>query len=336
MKAIAINRTLIITITFIIICLVGCKRSSVDNGFKLNGDDVEIEKIPIPYGFSKIDFINEQVGYGISYNGEICKTTDAGLNWVKVKDSNELIDIQFLDENNGFVLGGKEPFYILKTQDGGATFTRIEINEADGLEKILFINNEKGFILGFNCFFMSVNGGTTWEKKIFEDFTIFNTINFLNENIGYLAGSNYLYKTTDGGNSWNKIVSSIDSPIYEIYLLDENLYYFIGQYAYRIENDFKIIQKKDHPLYFTSTHFCTPNTAISFGYYYQEVGFYPYGSFWVTNNGCETWSKFDVAHTIKIYSVDFFSEEKAYALTFGYGSNQLYLLKINLSCIKPD
>jgi photosystem II stability/assembly factor-like uncharacterized protein len=155
-----------------------------------------------PAGICGFHAVSELVAYGSGTNDPglpgpgIIKTTDGGANWTLIpmeKHADNLIDIYFFDENNGFVVGGKNvatcptnnPAYpaprfsrygqlvpvVLRTSDGGKTWT-----------------NTAAKTKGLPC------GEWGWK------------IQFLNKKIGFIALENFrdaaILKTTDGGESW--------------------------------------------------------------------------------------------------------------------------------------
>ena len=155
-----------------------------------------------PAGICGFHAVNEKVAYGSGTNDPglpgpgIIKTTDGGATWTLIPMQNyadNLIDIYFFNENDGFVVGGKNattcpttnPAYpvprlsryvqlmpvVLRTRDGGNTWT----NTAANTENLA-------------C------GEWGWK------------IQFLNEKIGFVALENFrdaaILKTTDGGESW--------------------------------------------------------------------------------------------------------------------------------------
>jgi hypothetical protein len=157
-----------------------------------------------PAGICGFHAVDEKVAYGSGTNDPglpgpgIIKTTDGGATWTLIpmdKYADNLIDIYFFDEKNGFVVGGKNsakaprdnPAYpkprlsryaqlvpvVLRTRDGGRTWT----NTAAKTEGLAF-------------------GEWGWK------------IQFLNKRIGFIALENFrdaaILKTTDGGETWTR------------------------------------------------------------------------------------------------------------------------------------
>lgn len=79
----------------------------------------------------------------------------------------------------------------------------------ENLHQIQFLNNNIGFIAGNKVILKTINGGDTWTKIRESSTVDFTSIRFENENIGYAGGRDqyyaYIYKSTDGGLSWTQI-----------------------------------------------------------------------------------------------------------------------------------
>ncbi len=157
-----------------------------------------------PAGVCGLYAVNEQVLYGSGTNDPnlpgpgIVKTTDGGASWQFIDmaaHADNLIDIYFVDEDTGWVVGGKKdsncpttkPGYnkdveqyaqlkpvVLKTIDGGASWQ----SKAAGVE-------------GYDC------GEWGWK------------IQFLNDQVGFVSLENFtsaaILKTLDGGESWTRL-----------------------------------------------------------------------------------------------------------------------------------
>ena len=109
-------------------------------------------------GFS---FPSENIGYAVGEtNGHVFKTTDGGNNWLEtdqIYPSSLGTDILFINENVGYIscFDYNDPYEMLKTTDGGATWTfdaSYERNYRGGCmtsrpDGVLFIGTLEGKIL---------------------------------------------------------------------------------------------------------------------------------------------------------------------------------------------
>lgn len=158
-----------------------------------------------PAGICGFHAVNERVAYGSGTNDPglpgpaIIKTTDNGASWQLIDMrpyASNLIDIYFFDEDNGFVVGGKDDGgcvvdtkayppprlsrygkvrpVVLRTSDGGKSWT----NTAAGVPnlecgewgwKIQFIDATHGFVSLENfrnaSILVTSDGGQSWAKK---------------------------------------------------------------------------------------------------------------------------------------------------------------------------
>ena len=118
------------------------------------------------------EFFMLDINYGfiVGQGGVILKTTDGGTNWVALTTgiSQDLKNAYFHDQNNGWVVSTSGRTYY--TIDGGQNWTYEYISAASSYDfnRIKFVNNNLGFIIGesyFNgdsCVVYSNNGGLTW------------------------------------------------------------------------------------------------------------------------------------------------------------------------------
>lgn len=150
----------------------------------------------------KIFFVNENIGYCVGSEGDIYKTIDNGNTWIKLiipmqvanRDFNSLY---FLNENLGFIVGGRKTSNdslqtILKTQNGGQTWTIVKEELSPILNDIQFISMNTAYAVGNNgVVLFSNDGGNTWNTISLPNNSInykFNAIHFLNPYYGYIVG----------------------------------------------------------------------------------------------------------------------------------------------------
>ncbi|MBC7872848.1 MAG: T9SS type A sorting domain-containing protein [Ferruginibacter sp.] len=176
-----------------------------------------------------IFMVNTLIGYAVSGDGKIVKTTDGGENWVILVQNSGIYcrSVEFFDAQRGFVggfpFGSSNPTNVLrKTTDGGATWT--------DLTSMLHPNARKGGICGLavadkntiygggNWFddapyiIKSVDAGDTWGFIDMGNYaTSIIDMHFLNKDTGFVTGkgpgpieSAIILYTTNGGLSWTK------------------------------------------------------------------------------------------------------------------------------------
>lgn len=84
-------------------------------------------EIPTNFTFSIMDFVSDQIGYGLNSDYKIMKTTDGGLSWNLLSVNlpyHYFSAMDFYDQDTGFIAGSilGTGDHLFKTTDGGLTF----------------------------------------------------------------------------------------------------------------------------------------------------------------------------------------------------------------------
>lgn len=172
--------------------------------------------------------------YVVGDAGSMYRSTDIGINWEeKFTYIGQALEFQrrviFVNQNVGFICGGSSSSadslgYVLKTTDGGETWTQLPYNFKTQLYAIAAPNENVIYTsAGSSLVFKSTDGGLTWSKStIYATSTTLWDIQFYDENLGYACGSSgRIFKTTDGGNTWTLLTSPFGtSTIYSMAILD--------------------------------------------------------------------------------------------------------------------
>ena len=144
-----------------------------------------------------------------SLGGAIFETQDGGLTWETVHTTNTIGDfvwkIQFINDSIGF--GSVQDFpgnpnRILKTVDGGKSWTTLVVSEADtsnfNFQGVGFVNDTLGWVGGWGeGIFQTIDGGTSWE--LLPIGSNYNRFFPITPNLVYASG-NRLYRYTDSLN----------------------------------------------------------------------------------------------------------------------------------------
>jgi len=131
-----------------------------------------------------------------------------------------LINEFFVDENNGWVVGGKGKEHldnykngiVLHTSDGGLNWETQLTENNKYLRSVFFINPNTGYVVGDGPVYKTTNAGREWISQLMPAYQ-YVAIYFENENTGYLRAYStnldifysvqYLFTTFDGGINWN-------------------------------------------------------------------------------------------------------------------------------------
>src|SRR5690606_24716662 len=157
------------------------------NLYKTTDGGITWIKITTPYYFYNVQFLSENVGYGMA-DSKLYKTTDGGINWTLISGTDYVSNYQFLNEQEGFILLNNE---ILKTKNGGTNWGRISTGKS--YQYINFENANIGYLSGqySDDHAYTDNGGATWNSiaKPFTDIRRFviNRQLFLGGTYGKMA-----------------------------------------------------------------------------------------------------------------------------------------------------
>jgi photosystem II stability/assembly factor-like uncharacterized protein len=163
--------------------------------------------------FHQMDFISDQVGFALTDDPELLKTTDAGSTWEILNipfDSTYFSDLLFLDENTGFICAW--PNTLLKTLNGGTDWEIYSFDTLNHINSADFINAEEGWVVGSQGFAAHTrDGGNSWEISTFPSYGLID-VDFVNNLTGYILSYYGIYKTNNGGVSWEEVLLDLMYP----------------------------------------------------------------------------------------------------------------------------
>ena len=194
---------------------------------------------PNPQAICGLDCVGTSTVYGCGAYfspAHIIKSTDSGNTWQFIDMSayaTALVDINFIDENIGFVSGNNASGgIILKTIDGGTTWTQLLNTGTNGdyIWKLQVLSTNNNVIFGsveaaepnVGKLVKSIDGGVTWTIQNGPE-THTQAVGFLDENHGWMGGwTTGFYETINGGASWTN--TGVGNNL--------NRIFFIGATAY--------------------------------------------------------------------------------------------------------
>ena len=147
------------------------------------------------YPFSRIKFLNEDVGFAIG--NLIFKTINGGVDWYEVPSGLEgypwFNDIDFPTESIGYITLEERENTIIKTNDQGETWFPLEYPCTSTAYSVGFFNEDEGIVMGSNgTIFKTYTGGTVnIPDNESYDIEIFNSV-FPNPASSILYIKNYI------------------------------------------------------------------------------------------------------------------------------------------------
>jgi photosystem II stability/assembly factor-like uncharacterized protein len=219
---------------------------------------------PFPYGgsLSSIQFMNEENGLIVGYNGTIFRTSDGGETWERNDPPVEGIEIDlptgrgwwyydcwdlrrldFVTDSRGWAVGNNGA--ILKTTDGGSTWiTQHPISrkcDTPDFKSLFFLNELVGWAVGHQkipngttrVLKYTTDGGETWKVNqpgASADIESLYDIVFSDEQNGWAVGKNgVIIRTSNGGQNWQTQESGTSKNFAAITFTDGQSGWIVGE-----------------------------------------------------------------------------------------------------------
>jgi photosystem II stability/assembly factor-like uncharacterized protein len=165
-------------------------------------------------------FVDERRGWAAGGKGALLSTSDGGATWElrRAPTEDALHDVFFQDAETGWLVCERSIFkpmekeesvsYLLKTTDGGGTWSRVEVTRGADVDLKLaglrFADRERGWVYGeMGSLFFTNDGGKTWERQRVPTHHLLLGASFLDARTGWLSGGGMtVLKTSDGGATW--------------------------------------------------------------------------------------------------------------------------------------
>lgn len=177
----------------------------------------------------------------------IIETKDGGVTWdtcFRPTDSNELVSISFSDSLHGWALGyvsvNKYYAQIIRTSDGGRTWT---VNNPDvffNLNSICFPDSLHGWICGNSDALYGTNdGGISWKQYFIQRYSDLYSVHFTDSLNGWVVGDGSLWPyfggiaahTIDGGKTWARQDIGMGTAMHTVFFSDPGFGYSAGEYG---------------------------------------------------------------------------------------------------------
>lgn len=198
---------------------------------------------------SEIYFRNDDNGYLVA-GKKMFMTANGGRNWQETKiyrasdfktGTPEFLSIRFPEKKLGFVIGsilGKNKdgedivvdSLLMRTNDGGETWSRVNLPVKTELYHLDFVSGSSGWIVGDKgTILITQDGGLTWTRqKSGTDKSLFN-VDFRDEREGCaVGGKGTILKTANGGVTWETIKTNFPSTFLRINFADDKNAWIVG------------------------------------------------------------------------------------------------------------
>ncbi len=232
------------------------------------------------------------------------------------KQQNEqwgMTTMSFTDENTGHLFGRD---FILKTTDGGQSFTTTAITTARSPFCVHFPSANFGYCVGQDGLrWRTTNGGQTWQNLSITSTQDMFEVFFLNEQLGFLCGEGgTVSKTVDGGNTWTSISIGVNLTLRDVFFLNPQVGYVCGASgALRKTTDggatWTTINTGTTTAYFFCVHFINDQLGFCTG---ED------GRFLRTTDGGNTWTITTAGYGDDILEIQFVDENEGYFVTSGF------------------
>lgn len=243
------------------------------------------------YNNNKVLMLDSSNGF-IPHDFGLLKTTNGGSSWFSatLNPNITLKDVKFINNQIGIVVGGYATVgHILRTTDGGNTWSNIINNNQWGFTGLFFRDSNTGFATGYSgTLLKTTDAGISWTNISFNTYNNLYKGVFFDSNNGIIVGEGGLiYKTTDGGNNWNKVTTGTDKFLYSSSFLN-NSFGMVG-------GDGGVVLKTTNGgVSWSEKNVILPsNPAITDIHIFDNNNAYAVGSFGFhhrTTDGGETWN----------------------------------------------
>ncbi len=194
---------------------------------------------------NEIYFRNNDNGYIVA-GKKMFLTDDGGRSWreTKIYKSSdfknltpEFLSIRFADKKRGLLVGSlldKDgdvvDSLIMRTDDGGESWSRILVPSKTELYHLDFIDSLRGWIVGDKgLILVTYDGGVNWQvQKSGSDKALYN-VDFRDSKEGYaVGGKGTILRTENGGENWESVKTNFPATFLRVNFADDKNGWIVG------------------------------------------------------------------------------------------------------------
>ena len=117
--------------------------------------------------FQGVDFVDDNIGWVVSVNGEIHHTVDGGISWSSQTSglSSKILAVDFVDTDKGWFVGAAVSSAIGRTVNGGTTWTTQAVLSPMLWIGLDFVDDVNGWVVGdVGTVIHTIDGGSFWSN----------------------------------------------------------------------------------------------------------------------------------------------------------------------------
>jgi len=334
----------IILLFVISLALVSCKKDPAipppvtGNTLPFENTTLKLDLVnsSLPLSVREIYFINKSNGIITTYDNKIFITADEGANWTLQysfpdppanRSNGQLTQILFTSTKIGYVVGdfypctgdipcGTRSGIVLKTSDGGATWTKVFSNPQSF--SAIAVNGSGDLYALAKGVLKSADGGLNWTS--IDSTVIARTGLIFNNGYGFCNGYlDKIYRSADNGASWILLSSPTSNYLGDLKFFEE--YGFcIGDYSQSVykTTDHGNTWEKSHESNFrySVVNLLSNENCLLFGdgsYSGGDFGIY-HGAVCQTTNSGDSWTETEFVDLQSIRCSSFYSASEGYCV----------------------
>lgn len=190
--------------------------SSVMSWFKLNLQSMQTDSLVFPPsnapGSIRLSKVSDSLIYGIRSDRSLILTTNNGVTWKNLNHLSSQNNPIMVGPKNWFLLTGGTLF---RSNDTGKIWQELYYGTVAPPLKVYYFNEQLIFLSTSNYLIRSSNGGDSW--SMVSTIVPNSNIGFTSPEKGFIIGPNILYSTLDSGKTWQSIPYPFDYPVYNLF-----------------------------------------------------------------------------------------------------------------------